>query len=707
MITNALVGLMPRLDNKSANSNQFWATVYMAVKIPALHNHLFTKLLEAYKNLKFASLAVIAIRLVSFLYYLAQMLNRVAIVQQFAEDLLVKCANDKMLKTRIAAIIPNSNAKLDALEQLQALKDICVDSDLLVSLLGLRGLEIWLSDPSNLRSLSETDCHTLFAALNSISERVPLDEVRGILLCSLFGTLGIIDASPFSETKQTLPCFTIRVEDEPNELCCILIEKHLFQSMRSATNSKWQDKIAFVIQEFCKFCSFASAFEVQDSWQKSRWLKFPEIVRRTIEPLLHARYNMTFAVVSPAESEIFYASLSYQEWLHRWTIDLISRIEDVKQRQVFLPCRALSRLDQGLLRTIIMAVISRLLRSDMRSKDYLAREISSLLNHGRALLESQNETDRSFVAFFRFLFFFDDYLRYWRFRLIRARNKPLSIELQLCLSTLEDLDGIFDPYDFACCSILCDDHQRALYYLEKYVSRNGSIKQDVRVYRIFQLCYAGLMDSDGMEGVLTQLRTRDVNSAILAHETNRDWESALTCYEVELRHDMHSTRFNYGLLRCLRNLGRLDPIIGYASNVRNENVCEIVKPFLIESAWRLKAWDVVDREFSLRQPSSFDDDIALLLKNLRNADAECFGRDIIEAKKRVWKVLSSKKHLAESIVQRAMVQSYMLQDISLFLNDRHQFLDQRIWAQRLTRSNCSILVLEPIINLRRVLLELR
>lgn len=707
MISNALVGLMPRLDNKSANSNQFWATVYTAVKIPALQSHLFTKLLEAHKNLKLASLTVLAVRLTSFLYYLAQMLNRMAIIQQFAEDLLVKCANDGTLKTRLTAIIPNTDTKLEAPEQLQALKDICVDSDLLVSLLGLRGLEIWLSDSSNIRSLSEADCHALFATLNSISERAPLDEERGVLICSLFGTLGIIDANPFSETKQILPCFTIRVEDELNELSCVLIEKHLFQSMRSATNSKWQDKIAFVIQEFCKFCSFTSAFEVSDSWQRFRWLQFPEIVRRTIEPLLHARYNMTFTTVNPAESEIFFASLPYQEWLHRWAIDLISRIGDVKQRQIFFPCRALSRLDQGLLRTIIMAVISRLLRSDSHSQDYLAREISSLLNHGRALLESQNETDRSFVAFFRFLFFFDDYLRYWRYGLIRARNKPLSVELQLCLCTLENLDRLFDPYDFACCSILCEDHQRTLYYLEKCVSRNGDFKQDVRIYRIFQLCYAGLMDSDGMEGVLTQLRIRDVNSAILAHETNRDWESALISYEVQLRHDMHSTRFNYGYLRCLRNLGRLDPIIGYASNVQNESVREIVKPFLIESAWRLKAWDIVDKELSLRQSGSFDDDIALLLKNIRNADTECFGRDIIEAKKRVWKVLSSKKHLAESVVQRAMVQSYMLHDLSLFLNDRHKFLDQKMWVHRLNRSNCSILIREPIINLRRVMLELR
>jgi serine/threonine-protein kinase ATR len=430
-------------------------------------------------------------------------------------------------------------------------------------------------------------------------------------------------------------------------------------------------------------------------------------VRRTIEPLLHTRYSMTFSISYSVENEIFSLCSSYQEWLYRWAMNLLSHIKDEEDRQVLITFRALIRSDQAIVKTIIIATISRLLRKDDHIQEYLTNELLSLLKHGRILLESQNEKDRtSFIPFFRLLFFLDDYLREWRSNLKKLSHKCLSTELQVALTALENLDKSLDPYDFACCSILCEDYQRAVYYLEKCVSRNASPKPTIQFNRLLQICYAGLNDIDGMEGIVAQIQTKDIGSAILEYETKRNWDAALSCYEVRLRYDTDNTRYQCGYLRCLRNLGRLNAVMKHALCIRNGKLSDIANSFLLEAAWRLKAWTIIDKELLYRQPMSFDDDIGLLLKDIRNADSISLNKDILEAKKRVWKVLSSKVHLGETVTQKAMVQLHMLHDIDSFIHDQNRFLDQATWCERLNRTNCSIATREPIIHLRRIMLEL-
>jgi len=157
------------------------------------------------------------------------------------------------------------------------------------------------------------------------------------------GLLGAIDPDRCEIPSQTTNLVVLKNftdEEEAIVFAIHLIQDLLVGSFRSTSDIKYQNFLAYSIQELLTFCRFTPAVVADRGTSvsvKTRklWNSLPKHVLETVTPLLEARYTLTERSSQVVQLPIYPAQSTYREWIQLWATHLISRTSGPMAQRLF------------------------------------------------------------------------------------------------------------------------------------------------------------------------------------------------------------------------------------------------------------------------------------------------------------------------------------------------------------------------------------
>jgi serine/threonine-protein kinase ATR len=119
--------------------------------------------------------------------------------------------------------------------------------------------------------------------------------------------------------------------EETLDFILFFLQHVLVEAFLSASNTRAQGFLAYVMQNLLKLCNLDSTVtfrsrEVESNESYRRWLELPEAVRNTLTPFLTSKYTVTIGAISTSCSyPLFNSKLSHAQWLETFVLDLLQK----------------------------------------------------------------------------------------------------------------------------------------------------------------------------------------------------------------------------------------------------------------------------------------------------------------------------------------------------------------------------------------------
>jgi len=232
-------------------------------------------------------------------------------------------------------------AQMDHRHQFQAFTMRCQEENATVVLRALTELEHYLI------------IHQSFLQASAISEQpdpVIADLVRSLLdacvrfsessskialLCArCLGLIGCLDSTRIEavrESKDILVLSNFGKADETIDFVIFFIQEVLVKAFLSATNTRAQTFLGYVIQELLRFCAFDTSVtyrggDSQSSTKYRRWVAIPEVIRNTLTPFLTSQFILkTPASLPDCTYPLYSVKVSHARWLRDFVFDLLQK----------------------------------------------------------------------------------------------------------------------------------------------------------------------------------------------------------------------------------------------------------------------------------------------------------------------------------------------------------------------------------------------
>ncbi|KAJ3091648.1 serine/threonine-protein kinase M1 [Quaeritorhiza haematococci] len=586
--------------------------------------------------------------------------------------------------------------------------------------------------------------------------------------CECLGVLGAADPSRLDvnivkESQIVLNNFA--GNDESRQFVCQFIEQWLAPAYRAASSTMMQGHLAFAIQELLRFCGFTSQIATAnqqvlrmmgaDALKLRRlWDQFSKSVLESIRPLLDAKYSVHQLPPKPQTYPIYPTKSCFKEWLQAWTGDLIEKAKGARAQKIFGACRnvvkehdvniALSLLPHLVLNILIDGI-------DGDQADIL-KEFLSVLNDtdvGDSKFAEKRQLSTQTV------FTLVDHLTKWlRLKRLEAtrQNAVLAkragrffnadevIKTDESTRRVEQLMAAIPQAVMAEASYRCKAYARALMHFEQHFRKERISKTEQQLqplYAHLQKIYANIDEPDGMEGIATKFLAPTLEQQILGHECAGKWTAAQTCYELALQEDPNNINHHVGLLKCLKNVGHMETMLTHINGTlaQHPEWESVLNSFGIEASWRLGKWSSLDRFLSRPHNQHFEAMLGRVLlaatrclrketetshfyttlRDVRNSLTAPLAAASMESYSRAYECVLKLHMLYEveaGLREQFETNNQHLRFISLPRNGTNNVRDEdfierilRIWESRLKITTASFRVREPILNLRRILLD--
>ncbi|XP_013143582.1 PREDICTED: serine/threonine-protein kinase ATR-like isoform X2 [Papilio polytes] len=551
---------------------------------------------------------------------------------------------------------------------------------------------------------------------------------------SCLGQLGAIEAGhlPRQYVQPDRSPFAFTIVDNCFAATALVELSRAFQYEKDTMN---MDCYALTIQEILK------TYEISPTGSKKEvWDSFPENMHQIMYPLLSSRYTLAYPS-QPKKLHPLFGSVhatTFLEWAHNWTGQLISIIEsesirdllrtvhpsmrrDLRTLLLFFPYVLLhaivSKTDTKYIQEEIMAVIGREnldaennVRSERTYK--MLRHIRMTPNINSVQAEEGNQSKCSKTIYSLF-----DFLNRWLLEWCHVKQRPTENENYKAILSFMDK---FDKLTIARGSFACGELERALQYLELYMDEKKERVQEQ--LPLLAEIYALLDEPDSVAGILSIKRSEpSLKELILAQVVTGRLQDAALCYErlaQEGQLDRHSMQ---GMIDCYLSLDQ--PFT--AHRLLSERDSDDMTELAAEPLWRLGRFDELDRLAHKPVPPSRENWGLLMGRVLlayRKQDHDAF---IVSCKDATSKLLSQMdgKSRGESalrngyqsvlglhIVKEAEHAEEVLCRLkNLRDGDREgeailsQLLEE--WRRRLALVQSDVRTVEPLLRLRRILLQ--
>ncbi|KAI5893599.1 uncharacterized protein SCHCODRAFT_02730130 [Schizophyllum commune H4-8] len=406
-------------------------------------------------------------------------------------------------------------------------------------------------------------------------------------------------------------------EDEAIAFVISLLQNLLVVTFRTATDTSFQNTVAFIIQELMKFCKFVPELVSVDRGGpvsikvRNRWNSLPKFVSEVITPYLDGRLGIggNAAGSDAIDLPVYSRKAEYREWMQHLSFQLIERITQETASRIFYPFRLCIRhhdvvIPHHLLPHLVLHLLISGTENDI---DFVMGEIIAVLEDV-ANPESRSTPEKRLLSA-QAVFMLLDHLNKW-IRLTRqdiAKRKKMDprsrkttvLKVEGWLVRVDSALSAINEKLMAEAALESRSYARALMGFERLTrtlrERNMTHPDLPTYYERLHELYSHLDEPDGMEGVSTLILSPSLEHQIREHESTGRWTSAQSCWEVRLQQSPDDITFHLGLLRCLRNLGHYDTLRTHVRGVlvRHPEWESTLAGYAVESAWMVGAWDDV------------------------------------------------------------------------------------------------------------------
>ncbi|XP_013168974.1 PREDICTED: serine/threonine-protein kinase ATR-like [Papilio xuthus] len=489
---------------------------------------------------------------------------------------------------------------------------------------------------------------------------------------SCLGQLGAIEAGhlPRQYVQPDRSPFAFTIVDNCFAATALVELSRAFQYEKDTMN---MDCYALTIQEILK------TYEISPTGSKKEvWDSFPENMHQIMYPLLSSRYTLAYPSQPKKVHPLFgsvYAT-TFLEWAHNWTGQLISIIESESIRD--------------LLRTV---------HPSMR------RDLRTLL-----LFFPYSRCSKTIYSLF-------DFLNRWLLEWCHVKQRPTENENYKAIQSFMDN---FDKLTIARGSFACGELERALQYLELYMDERKERVQEQ--LPLLAEIYALLDEPDSVAGILSIKRSEpSLKELILAQVVTGRLQDAALCYERLAQEGQLDRNSMQGMIDCYLSLDQ--PFT--AHRLLSERDSDDMTELAAEPLWRLGRFEELDRLTQKPVPPSRENWGLLMGRVLlayRKQDHDTF---VVSCKDATSKLLSQMdgKSRGESAL-RSGYQSVLglhivkeaehaeevlcrLKNLTDGDNEGEAILSQLLdeWRRRLAVVQSDVRTVEPLLRLRRILLQ--
>ncbi|CAH3911753.1 unnamed protein product [Pieris brassicae] len=555
---------------------------------------------------------------------------------------------------------------------------------------------------------------------------------------SCLGQLGAIEAGhlPRQYVQPDRSPFAFSINDNCFAATALIELTRAFQYEKDTMN---MDCYALTIQEILKIYDISPTGSKKDVWDS-----FPENMHQIMFPLLSSRYTLAYPS-QPKKAHPLFGSVyatTFLEWSHNWSGQLIPLIEsdnirellrtvhpsmrrDVRTLFLFLPYALLhavmSKNNVQYIQEEMLAVINTCAENyendvaitSERSKYKMIRHIRMTPNINSIQAEEGNQGKCSKTVYTLL-----DFLNRWLLEWMHTKQRPQENENYKAIQKFMEK---FDKLAIARGNFACGELERALQYLELYMDGD---KQRIQSQLPFLAeIYALLDEPDSVAGILTIKRSEpSLKELILAQVVTGRLQDAALCYErlaQEGQLDRHSLQ---GMIDCY--LGLDQPFTAYRL-LSEQEVDDTMMELSAEPLWRLGRFEQLDELVSKSVPSSRENWGLLMgriLLSYRKQEEDYFKVSCADARNRLLSQMDAETRgesalrsgyqsvLGLHIISEAGHAEEALKGLKN-IQDGENYGDELIsslldeWRQRLSVVQSDVRTVEPLLRIRRILLQ--
>lgn len=419
------------------------------------------------------------------------------------------------------------------------------------------------------------------------------------LCAKCLGIVGCLDPNRIDATankQQLLVMSDFEKAAEVVDWVAVLLEEVLVRAFKSATSTRAQGFVGYVMQELLKFAGFNEIATIrlrpsQSSPTYQRWLEISENTRNALYPFLTSRYVLNSSLkLEPREYPIFSHSVSHRMWLRTWVNDMLWRAKGENPQRMFpVLARIIKGHDIAIANFILpYTALNIVLGGTTKEVEDVAQEMLVVLST-ESVVQAERETLRQCsevstpcsTARLRLtcaqnVFVVLDYMSRWvqekkrelavlRVTAHRAGQSPSQFNESQDLARIDNVEGVIAsiPADIiAQRAIECGSYARALFHWEHYIreqtSRAGNqtaLNRDA-MYQRLQTIYTQIDEPDGLEGISAKLNVLSPEQQAIQHRRAGQWSAAQSWYEIESAQKPDDVDLHLGLLNCLRESGQ-------------------------------------------------------------------------------------------------------------------------------------------------------
>ncbi|CDZ97128.1 serine threonine-protein kinase atr [Phaffia rhodozyma] len=583
-----------------------------------------------------------------------------------------------------------------------------------------------------------------------------VEDLRDISLDCL-GIIGALDPDRFTiRTEETSWQITdnLATLEEAQVFAVHLLVDVLVGAFKATNDTRYQENLAYAIQELSKFCGFTKDLLDKSSSSSSRapvalrirdrWKKIPPQKQVTLADMLDTKYVLKLIPEKQFEHPIYTTCPTYREWIQRWTSDLIPKTAAGNARQIFDIFRVVIKSqDVHIARHLLPhIVLNILINGDASARKEISAEIRAVLLDQ---VDPQGDfpSDRRLLSaqtIFDLMDHISKWLRHQRMDLATRRKEAqkagtTSQAFELASQQLSGVERVISSIDTqltAQAALQCKAYARSLLNFEQRIlalKKTGvpeSTPETQQYYEHLHQIYADLDEPDGMEGVSTKVLSPSLEHQIREHESTGRWTAAQSCWEVQIQESPNELPLHIGLLRCLRNLGHYDTLRTHIEGLttRRPQWESMLSSFQVEGSWMVGDWGAVENILSKNKETSPELAIARVLVELRSGGAS-LPTVLRTARLELGRPLTAAGRDSYNRAYDSVIQLHVLHELELIAtttlpqfnhctggpNDQ-ALATQRIvtmksaLANRLSRILPSFRAQEPILSMRRTAFDL-
>ncbi|XP_045771949.1 serine/threonine-protein kinase ATR-like isoform X2 [Maniola jurtina] len=553
---------------------------------------------------------------------------------------------------------------------------------------------------------------------------------------SCFGQLGAIEPGhlPRQYVQPDRSPFAFSINDTCFAATALVELTRAFQYEKDTMN---MDCYALTIQEILKINDISPTGSKKDVWNS-----FPENMHQIMYPLLSSRYTLAYPSQPKKNHPLFgsvYAT-SFLEWAHNWTGQLIPLIQSQNIRELLRTAHPSMRRDVRTLFLFLPYVLLHAIMSKTANMPFIQEEILAVIGLENLENETQPVVEKSKYKMLRHIrmtpninsiqaeegnqskcsktvYNLLDFLNRWLLEWCHVTQKPLENENYRSIKKFMEK---FDKLAIARGNYSCGEFERALQYLELYMDeKKDSIQEQLP---LLAEIYALLDEPDSVAGILTLKRSEpSLKELILTQVVTGRLQDAALCYERLAQEGQLDRNSLQGMIDCY--LGLDQPFTAY--RLLSEHDSEDMMELTAEPLWRLGRFEQLDELAKKPVPPSRENWGLLMGRVLlayRNQDHDLFKISCDNAMNRLLSqmdgesrgesalrsgyqsilglhIITEASH-AEDILQR-------LKDLEDGNRQSRDIVNQLLseWRQRLSVVQYDVRTVEPLLRIRRILLQ--